>query len=130
MIHNHLDAGRMAMQLFSKLLNMAQQSSAISNTTTNHLLGQCIAYCFADLLPLQSQVTSYTVWNLPTLSDSFRGASRRGARVGETLRYSSIGSTMLKILKCCIETEDEFRVVEAASNLIKDLFRTGSPFRS
>jgi hypothetical protein len=108
---------------------MAHQSSVIANTTTNHLLGQCIANCFADLLPLQSQLTSYTVWNLPMLSESSRGSSRRGGRLGETLRFSSIGNTMVKILKCSVETEDEFRVAEAASNLIKDLFRSGSPLR-
>jgi hypothetical protein len=120
---------RTARRLFSKLLHMGQQSSAIANTTTNHLLGQCIANCFADLLPVQSQLTSYTVWNLPTLSDSVRGTSRRCARTGETLRFLKIGGTMVKILKCCVETEDEFKVVEAASNLIKDLFRCGSPLR-
>jgi hypothetical protein len=109
---------------------MAQESSSSARTTTIHLLGRNMACCFAELLPIQFYSMGETSWDLPTLIFA-RATSRQnqGSESFERAGFANIGSSMLKSLKFYIETEDSFSVTEAASDLLKDLFRLNSPFR-
>ncbi len=111
----------------ARQLALAPFTTATKNT--KHLLGRCLAYSFADLLPIHADSACEVTWNLPTLVDSSRGGSRRTSRLSEQISLLKVGATMVKVLKCYIETEEVYPVAEAASNLLKDLFRAESPFR-
>ena len=123
-------SGRPARQLLNKLMEMAQQlvstSNAAATVNTKHLLGRCIAYSFAALLPIHAYSPHETTFILPLLC----GSGRRGSRLPDQLSLCGVGAMMVKILKCYIETEEVYSVAEAASDLLKDLFRSDSPWRS
>jgi hypothetical protein len=121
---------RTAQLLLRKLLDMAQQVASTPMTptliNTKQLLGKCFAYCFAELLPLQSLLMCDTNWNLP---EAVISKSSRRSKLSEQVSHIRIGVTMVKVLKNYIETEESFAVVEAASNLLKDIFSSVSPLR-
>lgn len=104
-------------------------SNATALMKTKHLLGRCFAYCFAELLPIQSQLMCDTNWNLPEPVRGTGGSGRRSLKPPDQLSLCRAGTTMVKVLKNYIETEESFAVAEAASDLLKDLFSVQSPIR-